>query len=234
MIKEKLISYEWAIAIYKGETPSELRPFLEASKTALTFEDVNDIKAEFVADPFMILINNLWYMFFEVLNAKSGLGEIGYATSYDCIEWTYKEIVLREKFHLSYPMVFKENQQLYMVPETRQAGEIRLYKATDFPKKWEQEKVLIKGDYADATLFKEDNKWWMFALNGTKNLHLDLLVAPICLAAAFEKVFQDATPDSTSIIMFISVSKLIENLANSTLFLTSITFKTFCTTATFL
>lgn len=172
MKKEKLISYEWAIAIYKGETPSKLGPLSEVSEAVLTFEDVNDIKADFVADPFMILIDNLWYMFFEVLNSKSGLGEIGCATSYDCLEWAYKEIVLREKFHLSYPMVFKENEDIYMVPETRQVGEIRLYKATDFPEKWDQEKVLIKGDYADATLFKENNKWWMFALNGTKDLHL--------------------------------------------------------------
>lgn len=172
MREQKLISYEWAISIYKGETPLTLKPWIEAPETVITLEDVTDIKADFVADPFMILINQLWYMFFEVLNAKSGLGEIGYATSSNCIDWTYKEIILTEKFHLSYPMVFKENEHTYMVPETRQEGEIRLYKATAFPKKWQQEKVLIKGDYADATLFKEDNEWWMFALNGTKDLHL--------------------------------------------------------------
>ena len=100
MIKEKLISYEWAIAIYKGDTPSKLKPWEEAPETVITFEDINDVKADFVADPFMILIDNLWYMFFEVLNAKSGLGEIGYATSSNCIDWTYKEIILREKLNL--------------------------------------------------------------------------------------------------------------------------------------
>jgi hypothetical protein len=32
--------------------------------------------------------------------------------------------------------------------------------------------VLIKGDYADATIFNKENGWWMFALHGTQDLHL--------------------------------------------------------------
>ncbi|MDG2052922.1 MAG: hypothetical protein P8J69_04060 [Flavobacteriaceae bacterium] len=172
MKEQILISYEWAIAIYRGKTPSKLEPWIEAPETVLTFEDVTDVKADFVADPFMILINDLWYMYFEVLNNTSGLGEIGYAISSDCIQWTYRKIILREKFHLSYPMVFENNQELYMIPETRQAGEIRLYKADAFPEKWRQEKVLVKGNYADATIFNNEDQWWMFALKGTKDLHL--------------------------------------------------------------
>lgn len=172
MREEKLISYEWAIAIYKGETPSKLEPWIKAPETVLTFKDVTDVEATFVADPFMILIDDLWYLFFEVLNNTSGLGEIGYATSSNCIEWTYGKIILRENFHLSYPSVFKDNQELYMIPETRQAGEIRLYKADAFPQKWRQEKVLIKGNYADATIFKDEKGWWIFALHGTQDLHL--------------------------------------------------------------
>ena len=174
MIEKKLVSvsYQWAIAVYKGTSPSKLKPWRKAPETIITHEDVTDITADFVADPFMILIDQLWYMFFEVLNNGTSLGEIGYATSSDCIQWNYGEIILREKFHLSYPMVFRNDQELYMIPETRQANEIRLYKANLFPQKWIQEKVLVKGDYADATIFSNDNRWWMFALHGTKDLHL--------------------------------------------------------------
>ncbi len=174
MIEKKLVSvsYQWAIAVYKGTSPSKLQPWRKAPETVITYKDVTDIKADFVADPFMILIDQLWYMFFEVLNNGTSLGEIGYATSSDCIQWNYGGIILREKFHLSYPMVFRNDQELYMIPETRQANEIRLYKANLFPQKWIQEKVLVKGDYADATIFSDDNGWWMFALNGTKDLHL--------------------------------------------------------------
>jgi len=172
MKEKRLIKYEWAIAIYRGETPSQLEPFIEAPETVLTRKDVTDVKAAFVADPFMIRIDDIWYMYFEVLNATNGLGEIGYATSTNCIDWTYQKIILRENFHLSYPMIFENNEDLYMIPETRQAGEIRLYKADAFPEKWKQQKVLVKGNYADATIFRDKNQWWIFAVHGTQDLHL--------------------------------------------------------------
>lgn len=171
-MKEKLISYEWAIAIYKGETPFTLNPIEEIPETVITFSDVTDIEAEFVADPFMIHTEESWYMFFEVLNKNTGLGEIGYASSKNALNWSYKNIILKDSIHLSYPFILKHNGEFYMIPETRQANEIRIYKAKSFPMKWDFFKVLLVGDYADATIFNYNNTWWMFALKGTKDLHL--------------------------------------------------------------
>ncbi len=44
-----------------------------------------------------------WFTFFEVLSREYGRGEIGLAASVDGFEWQYRQIVLREPFHLSYP-----------------------------------------------------------------------------------------------------------------------------------
>ena len=172
MKEDKLITYQWAIAIYKGDSPFNLKPIEGLSETVLTFEGVDDIEASFVADPFMICVQNSWYMFFEVLNSKTGLGEIGYAMSPDGFNWKYMSIVLKDQIHLSYPFIFENEGDFYMVPETRQAGEIRIYKAKEFPHQWEVIQVILKGNYADATLVKYQEKWWMFALHGTKDLHL--------------------------------------------------------------
>lgn len=172
MNREKLISYEWAIAIYKGDSPFNLKPIENSPETVITFQNVSDVSANFVADPFMIFEDGLWYMFFEVLNRSTGLGEIGYAISNDCRNWEYKNIVLKNDFHLSYPFVFKYEDEIYMIPETRQAGEIGLYKASEFPNNWQKVKTLIKGDYADATLTRYNDRWWIFALSGTENLDL--------------------------------------------------------------
>lgn len=172
MKEKKLISYEWAIAIYQGDSPFNLKPIENLRDTVLSFQDVSDIEADFVADPFMIYLQNSWFMFFEVLNSKTGLGEIGYAVSSDGFYWEYKNIILRDQIHLSYPFIFEHNNEVYMVPETRQAGEVRIYKAIHFPDKWEPVQVIIKGDYADATLVEYANKWWLFALHGTEDLHL--------------------------------------------------------------
>src|SRR5215475_12616288 len=109
----------WSIGIFSGATLSRLAPVQEAA--AISARDITDVKALFVADPFMIQVNNLWYMFFEVFNAPSDKGEIGLAVSRDGIHWDYQSIVLSEPFHISYPYVFYAGQDYYMIPETYEA-----------------------------------------------------------------------------------------------------------------
>jgi hypothetical protein len=50
-----------------------------------------------------------------------------------------------------------------MCPDTHEAREIRLYKCTEFPLKWELYRVLKTGVSAtDTMIFKRDGTWWMF------------------------------------------------------------------------
>lgn len=46
-------------------------------------------------------------------------------------------IVLSEDFHLSFPQVFTWKEGIYMIPETSTDNSVRLYRASDFPYKWE-------------------------------------------------------------------------------------------------
>jgi hypothetical protein len=62
------------------------------------------------------------------------------------IHWSYREIVLREKFHLSYPYVFEEDGEAYMVPECGGSGGIQLYRADRFPDRWVNVSTLVKGE----------------------------------------------------------------------------------------
>jgi len=156
----------WSIGIYEGNDISNLRPSPNVRNPVLTAKDVNDVAAEFVADPFMVEHDGKWYMFFEVLNRKDNKGDIGLATSTDCLHWEYKQIVLDEPFHLSYPYVFEWQNEFYMIPETHLAHAIRLYKAIDFPLKWALHKEIIKGDYSDPSIVQYEGKWWLFATKG--------------------------------------------------------------------
>jgi hypothetical protein len=129
----------------------------------LTKSDISDTRAEFIADPFLIYENNTFYMFFEIFSSITSEGDIGLAESNDGINWTYKQIILDEPFHLSYPCVFKYNNQYYMIPETAATHSVRLYKAHDFPYNWSFEKILINGkDFVDSTIFYYNNTWWLF------------------------------------------------------------------------
>jgi len=163
---------EYSIGIYVGANPFELSPCPQARNPVLTARDVSDVDAEFVADPFMVREGDTWHMFFEVLNRRTGQGDIGLATSNDARNWTYQRIVLDEPFHLSYPLVFKVDGEYYMVPETRLAYAVRLYKATEFPLKWTYVKDLVQGNYVDPTVFHDGTTWWMFAGERADVLHL--------------------------------------------------------------
>jgi hypothetical protein len=161
----------WSIAIYTGTSPLDINPISEDNKPALTSQDVKDVRADFVADPFMIQKGGEWYMFFEVLNHDTQRGQIAFATSKDGLQWTYRNIILDEPFHLSYPYVFEWEDEHYMIPETHQARAVRLYKARNFPYQWEFVRNLIKDiELADASPVYYDHHWWLFAGAG-QNWH---------------------------------------------------------------
>ncbi len=154
----------WSIGIYIGNSPFDLASPEYVTNPVLSHKDISDVPALFVADPFMIEVNHIWYMFFEVMNKQNRKGEIGFAISNNGLEWIYQQIVIAEPFHLSYPYIFKWTSDYYMIPESYQAGCIRLYKAVEFPTRWAFIGNLLSGPYyADSSLFHYDNKWWLFA-----------------------------------------------------------------------
>lgn len=155
---------EWSIGIYHSESYEPINFSGEHfNNPVLTRVHISDIKAEFVADPFLIYENNTFYMFFEVFNTITAQGDIGLAESNDSINWTYKQIVLDETFHLSYPCVFKYNNEYYMIPETKAVKSIRLYKADNFPYNWSFEETIASGrNFVDNTIFYFNSTWWLF------------------------------------------------------------------------
>lgn len=173
----------WSIGIYTGGSPLKFSPNNIRKNPVLTAQDITDVPASFVADPFMIQKSNRWYMFFEVMNNNTTKGDIGLAISNDGINWKYQQIVLDESFHLSYPYVFEWGGEYYMIPETHEANSIRLYKAIDFPSKWLFETTLLKGNhFVDTSVIFFSGKWWLFTSipqNDTLYLYYaDKLIGP--------------------------------------------------------
>ena len=155
----------WAIGIYSGDDPFRMQPV--AHTAALTKRHVTDVPADFVADPFMLHHGGRWHLFMEVLNRRRGIGEIGWATSEDGHLWRYQRIVLREPYHLSYPLVFAADGEHYMTPETGDVGAIRLYRAAPFPDVWVPVGDLVSGHpFRDPTLFRHRGLWWLFSETG--------------------------------------------------------------------
>jgi hypothetical protein len=155
------VSDDWSIGILAGPSPLRLSAHPGAAQPVLAARDVTDVEASFVADPFMVRTGEGWAMFFEVLDADTGLGRIGVATSPDAVQWRYRSLVLTEPFHLSYPHVLEWRGQHYMVPETLAPGVVRLYRADAFPGGWRHVADLAPGPAADPTPFEHAGRWWM-------------------------------------------------------------------------
>jgi hypothetical protein len=149
----------WSIGVCRGASPLQLG----TAERILTCDDVTDVAASAVADPFGIYVGGAWHLFFEVWNWRSNKGEIGHATSADGERWSYDRIVLAEPFHLSYPQVFASGGEIYMIPESFQAKAVRLYRASPFPSRWNHVGTLLEGRYlVDPSVFQHGGQWWMF------------------------------------------------------------------------
>ena len=171
----------WKIASYQLEKTNLSKLIISKIKNPIIqAEDINDVKAEFTADPFLIKHKNEFYTFFEVFNSSTKKGEIGMASSRDGMQWKYEKVVLSESFHLSFPCVFTWNGSYYMIPESAKSKSIRLYKSIDFPYSWKFEKsILDRGNYLDNIIFKYKNLWWLFTSTSNANLYLYYSKSPL-------------------------------------------------------
>jgi len=165
-----VFSDTWSIGIYEGESPFTIKDSPNVKNPVLTSEHVTDIKCSFVADPFIVKEDSVFYMFFEAFNIESDHADIGLAESKDGYNWTYKQIVLDEEFQLSYPHVFKHDGEYYMIPETFEDYNVLLYRAVEFPTRWEFDTVLVGGfRFFDASIVYYNDYWWIFASLGHEN-----------------------------------------------------------------
>ena len=147
---------QWVIFISlntKRESPSwtDFRPILPPTD-------------RFWADPFLWTYENKQYLFIEELLYSTHRGRIVCLKLDNEMNVQSHQVVLERPYHLSYPFIFEYEDQLYMIPETKDNHAIELYKCKQFPNRWEFEKTLIGNiDAVDATIVEKQGKWWLFA-----------------------------------------------------------------------
>ena len=125
---------------------------------------IKNPKNRFFADPCVKHYNNRNIIFVEDFDYKKNKAVISAIEINPDKSYTILGPVLDEDFHLSYPHIFEENDNLYMCPESHKNKDIRLYKCKEYPMKWELEKILIDDICAgDNNIFKHNEKWWLFS-----------------------------------------------------------------------
>lgn len=121
----------------------------------------------FLADPFVVEREGRTIIFAEQFRYREGRGTIA---AFEVIGNGVQRlgVVLKEPFHLSFPYLLESDGELFMVPETEQSGDIRLYRCLSFPNQWEFDSVLVPNLRAlDCMPFEFNGTWWMIVGQST-------------------------------------------------------------------
>jgi hypothetical protein len=112
------------------------------------------------ADPFLAEHGGKQYLFVEEFDRARDKGVIA-AAELDSrgapIEFS---TCLELPHHLSFPFIFREGDDWWMIPECAASRAVTLYRASRFPLRWEPEKELLQGEYVDTVVWR-DGAWWM-------------------------------------------------------------------------
>lgn len=131
---------------------------LEPFKDSIRIKPNDD---EAWADPFLISNNKNDYLFFENFEFKKQKGKISYTRILNN-KSTKVFDALNLKHHLSYPYIWKEKKNFFMMPETGEKKCVEIWKAKKFPKNWFLYKRLFVGQSCVDTTFldiKNGDRW---------------------------------------------------------------------------
>lgn len=163
-IIKRLFFYENYVVAYR---------FLNDNNTKIgvstpTFDIINPKGFTWYADPFPYKYQDKHYIFVEEYNIWKSCASIAVY----CIEERKKpKTIISEDFHMSYPNVFCWNKEIYMIPETHEAKQLRLYKCIEFPEKWKLHSILLDNvDFADSSLLINNEGIWIETMEDQGNL----------------------------------------------------------------
>ena len=115
------------------------------------------------ADPFVFEQDGETLVFFEQLRYADGKGELAVARLEGEAELSDPEPILRASHHLSYPYVFRDGADTFMIPESGAAHRVELWAATDFPTGWQPVEALLEGlEAVDATVLRHGGLYWLW------------------------------------------------------------------------
>lgn len=155
MLRKKLHSGSSVWALYTGG--GHIEDF-DPQQSVEIPPTMNEIKA----DPFLFEHENECYLFCEAYadgqkNAHIAVGRF----RGDKLE--HLGIALRCEHHLSYPFVFRDGEDIFMMPERHQSRQIQIWRCVEFPLKWELYSTALEGrSAADSVLMRHGGKWWLF------------------------------------------------------------------------
>ena len=121
------------------------------------------------ADPFLFVKDEQLFLFYE-LQHWDDPGYIVMIKTCDLKTWSKPKVVLKESFHLSFPFVFEDHGNVYMIPESQEDDSIRLYRANNDLSSFSYVRTLLKKkrgtdliySYNDSHIYCNDGNYYLF------------------------------------------------------------------------
>ena len=131
-------------------------------KTLAGTHEIVPPKGEFWADPFLLKRDSQTFVFYENYDYAKARGKISVGVYRDRTLQVLGD-ALDLPYHLSFPFVFEHGGTTYMIPETCAAKRVEVWRAVDFPLRWELFATALEGQsVADPVLLFDDGRWWLF------------------------------------------------------------------------
>ena len=147
----------WAIGWRFDETASLF------DKRESPFQILSGGCSSYLADPFPFRHNGQDFIFVEQYLYSKGRGCIAVVALDRNGTASAPRIVLEEPHHLSYPLVFAHEGQIWMIPESGAARNVALYRAVEFPYRWTREAYLVENiEGYDVTPLRGQDGFWFF------------------------------------------------------------------------
>jgi hypothetical protein len=136
-----------------------------SEKSYKAYKKIMPPKDRYWADPHIIQMDNTYYLFVEEYFYKKKKGSIAVIQVNKSGEYKDSVQIIDKDYHLSYPFVFKNNDDYYLIPESSENRTIQLYKCVNFPYLWEfQMNIMTDVVAVDTTLVYYSNLFWLFTV----------------------------------------------------------------------
>ncbi|WP_057658931.1 glucosamine inositolphosphorylceramide transferase family protein [Pseudoxanthomonas dokdonensis] len=148
----------WFVLVADGERPVDPeRPRLQR------FAALVAPGKDYWADPFPLQHHGKRLLFVEQYLDAAQRGVISCLQLDEGNRPQHLGIILDEPFHLSYPRVFRWQDEWYMTVESAEGLQVRLYRCVDFPLRWSWTANLLENrECVDPTLHYRDGYWYLF------------------------------------------------------------------------
>ena len=149
---------EWCIGIVDRPIESFLEP--HDSMPVRWFRPPGE--GRFIADPFGVEMDGAVRILYEDFRYRTATGVIATMEASDPGPPSPPNVALELPVHASYPYLVVDRGEIFCVPETHEAREVVLYRAVDFPTRWEKAATILRGPAAlDGTVFQHEGRWWL-------------------------------------------------------------------------